>query len=108
MIDLSLKYPVNRHSGRSLMVRSSTEHRTTDKLLDFVQGTLKSPWEVNDDEPRTVIEQGARVMNYLAKITNGLLTISAIFTGACFLQAQDTTSSPNISRIDVHTQKRSS
>jgi len=58
---------------------------------------------VDYDEPRMVFEREVGIMNHLANITNGLLTISIIFTSASLLQAHDTTSFPDIPRIDVHT-----
>ena len=45
----------------------------------------------------------AGIMSHFAKIKNGLLTISIIFTSASLLQAQYTTNFPEIPRIDVHT-----
>jgi hypothetical protein len=50
-----------------------------------------------------VVEHEAGIMSHFASITNVLLTISIILTSASLLQAQDTTSFPEIPRIDVHT-----
>ena len=47
-----------------------------------------------------VFEQEVRIMSHLMSITNGLLTISIIFTDASLLQAQDMTSFTDIPRID--------